>query len=121
MMLYPKKQQKKKQKQHNKTSILQGNEKCCYICGSTRNLQKHHIYFGGGMRDISEAHGFYVYLTVEWHEGTEGVHGRDGHALDQRLKRECQAAFERTHSHAEFMEIIGRNYIDLEDGALQGV
>lgn len=73
------------------------------------------------MRDISEAHGFYVYLTVEWHEGTEGVHGRDGHALDQRLKRECQAAFERTHSHAEFMEIIGRNYIDLEDCALQGV
>lgn len=40
-----------------------------------------------------------------------GVHGRDGRELDLRLKRECQAKFEETHSREEFMKIFGRNYL----------
>lgn len=39
------------------------------------------------------------------------MHGRDGHALDLRLKQDCQRKFEETHSREEFMAIIGRNYL----------
>lgn len=92
-------------------SILQGREKRCYITGKRGVLEKHHIYFGIGMRQISEQYGFWVYLTAEQHRGTDGVHGKEGHALDLRLKQDCQRRFEEGHSRAEFMAIIGRNYL----------
>ena len=56
--------------------------------------------------------GFWVYLRHDWHEAEYGVHGRDGHELDLRLKRECQREYETTHSREEFMALIGRNYLD---------
>lgn len=113
MLMYPKKKYSKMQKTHAHTSVLQHDDVCCYVTGSTINLHKHHIYFGRGMRDISEKYGFYVYLTVDLHEGTNGVHGKNGHDLDMQLKIECQRAFEEQgHSRAEFMAIIGKNYID---------
>lgn len=90
-------------------SILQ-TERECYITGATEGLHKHHIYFGNPLRKISEAHGFWVWLRWDWHNGSNhGVHfNRD---LDLRLKRECQAKFEETHTRDEFMSIIGRNYL----------
>lgn len=67
------------------SSILTGKDKRCYLTGETRGLEKH--------------------------RGTGGVHGRDGHALDLRLKQDCQRRFEEAHSREEFMAIIGRNYL----------
>lgn len=91
-------------------SILQ-TEKECYITGSTYNLHRHHIY-AGGRRKISEANGFWVYLTGRLHnQSNEGVHGKDGHGLDLYLKQACQMKFEETHSREEFMELIGKNYL----------
>ena len=72
-------------------SILQGKSKRCYFTDTeTGPLERHHIYFGAGMRQISDKHGFWVWLKPEWHRGTSGVHGRDGHKIDLRLKRDCQ-------------------------------
>lgn len=96
-------------------SILQ-NEKVCYITGRTDNLHKHHIYFGNPNRKISEKNGFWVYLTGELHnQSNEGVHCINGKALDLRLKQDCQRKFEETHSRKEFMELIGMNYLYLEE------
>lgn len=84
----------------------------CYITGSTVGLHKHHVYHGTALRKISEAHGFWCWLRWDWHNGSRyGVHGCDGHNLDMRLKRECQERFEETHTRAEFMNLIGRNYL----------
>lgn len=59
-------------------SILQGKSKRCYFTDTeTGPLERHHIYFGAGMRQISDKHGFWVWLKPEWHRGTSGVHGRD--------------------------------------------
>lgn len=93
------------------SSILTGKDKYCYLTGEERGLEKHHIYFGAGLRQISDKHGFWVWLTAEMYRGTEGVHGRDGHETDLLLKRVCQRRFEETHSREEFMAIIGRNYL----------
>lgn len=91
-------------------SIMQ-TEKECYITGSTYNLHRHHIY-AGSRRKISEEQGFWVYLTGALHnQSNEGVHGKDGHALDLKLKQDCQRKFEENHSREEFIELIGRNYL----------
>lgn len=96
-------------------SILQGKSKRCYFTDTeTGPLERHHIYFGVGMRQISDKHGFWVWIKPEWRRGTSGVHGRDGHKVDLRLKRDCQRKFEETHTREEFMAIIGRNYLSDE-------
>lgn len=94
-------------------SILQGKGKRCYLSDAEDvPLERHHIYFGTGMRKISDKHGFWVWLTPEWHRGTYGFHGREGHSVDLLLKRDCQRAFEQERSREEFMKIIGRSYLD---------
>ena len=93
------------------SSILQS-EKVCYVTGSTYNLHKHHIY-AGGRRRISEREGFWVYLTGSLHnQSNDGVHGKDGHYLDMKLKQDCQRKYEENHSREEFILLIGKNYLD---------
>ena len=92
-------------------SILQS-EKVCYLTGSTYNLHKHHIY-AGSRRKISEDNGFWVYLIGHYHnQSNDGVHGKNGQELDLKLKQDCQRKYEETHSREEFMELIGKNYLD---------
>lgn len=89
-------------------SILQ-DEKECYICGSTVWLERHHIYFSFN-RKKSEQNGFVVYLCHRHHnEPPDGVHFNLD--VDNELKQICQAEYEKTHSHQEFMKLIGRNYL----------
>lgn len=89
-------------------SILQ-EEHECYITGATTGLHKHHIYYGPH-RKCSDKNGFWVYLRYDWHNGSNyGVHFN--HVLDLRLKQACQEKYEETHSHADFMALIGRNYL----------
>lgn len=91
-------------------SILQGKEKQCYLTGRTIGLHKHHIYFGNPLRAISDKHGFWVWLIPELHNASkDGVHFN--RELDLKLKRECQAAYEREHSRDEFINLIGKSYI----------
>ena len=84
----------------------------CYITGATEGLHKHHIYFGNPLRKISEANGFWVWLRWDWHNGAAyGVHGRDGHDLDRRLKEACQERYEESHSREEFRRLVGKSYL----------
>lgn len=88
-------------------SILQS-EKYCWVCGTTYNLHKHHIY-GGGNRKTSDQNGFWVWLCAKHHNmSNAGVHFNK--ELDNTLKMVCQQEFERTHTRKEFMDRIGKNY-----------
>lgn len=91
-------------------SILQKTKEC-YVCHSKIGLHYHHIFFGKN-RKISDKKGFTCYLCFLDHEGTYGVHGKEGDGLDTKLKQECQAEFEKTHSREEFMQLIGKSYLD---------
>lgn len=86
--------------------------KCCLNCGITQNLHNHHIYFGIKNRKISDKNGFTCWLCHHCHEGTDGVHGKNGHELDLQLKRLCQEKYEENHSREDFIRLIGRNYLD---------
>ena len=98
-----------KKRHKHKASILQEDKKC-FQTGRTDSLEEHHIFFGRGQREISEANGFKVWLTYDWHQDHKiGVHHNI--EFDRYLKRKCQAKFEETHSRDEFMALIGENYI----------
>ena len=118
-LLYPKIVKKKKRKVHKK-SILQEKDGRCYLCMILNNdhrihriTHEHHIY-GGPLRDISEAEGFKVHLCVNHHEfAKEAVH--ENHENLRLLQRICQRKYEETHTRQQFMELIGRNYLEAED------
>ena len=83
----------------------------CYLCGSYRNVEKHHV-FSGPYRKASEKHRMTVDLCASCHRGPQGVH--QNAELNKRLKAGYQGKFEETHSREEFRAIFGKNYI-LED------
>jgi len=93
-------------------SILQS-ERVCYITSRTDHLHEHHIY-GGSNRKVSEANGFKVWLTYDYHNGNnpDAVHKNPMRGWDLKLKQECQREYEKTHSRADFMALIGRNYME---------
>lgn len=91
-------------------SILQDTKEC-YITCRTDNLNKHHIYFSAN-RKISDKNGFWVWLTGEYHNQNSRIDVHHNRELDLKLKRECQAAYEKTHSREDFMKLIGKNYLE---------
>ena len=88
-------------------SIVQSNKEC-FICKTTMNLQKHHV-FGGANRDLSEKYGLWVWLCVPHHTGSnEAVHlNRKTELL---LKKYAQVRFERKHTREEFIKIFGKSW-----------
>ena len=92
------------------SSSLLDNERRCYICGTTLNLHRHHIY-PGAFRNKSEQYGCWVYLCFDHHVGNHGIHTTpEGQAYARQLKAICQQEFERIHGHEKFMKIFKRNY-----------
>lgn len=90
-------------------SILQ-ERKECYVCGRVDCLEEHHIYPGNPNRKISERHGFKVWLCHWDHnEPPDGAHFN--RALDLRLKRDCQAKYEESHTREAFRALIGKSYL----------
>ena len=85
------------------------NVKECVRCGAVSDLHKHHIY-GGSRRNTSEKHGLWIYLCPAHHNmSDEGIHFNA--KFERKAKEVCQKVFEAKHTHAEFMVLIGRNYI----------
>lgn len=114
-LMYPKCGKKKRRKGEKpvwkEANLLQGREKVCFLTGRRDHLQKHHI-FGGPLRQMSDRNGFWVWLCAEWHnQETYSVHGRDGAALKEELKRKCQEKFLETWTMEDWMERVGKNYL----------
>ena len=95
-------------------SILTEDNEHCFICASLGIEQRkqcvHHIFFGA-LRKTSERNGFTVPLCNRHHNMSDNSVHFD-REMDIRLKRLCQKKYEETHSRDEFMELIGRNYLD---------
>lgn len=92
-------------------SIIQKHKNHCFICQRQTELEEHHIFFGSN-RKLSEQYGLKVPLCYEHHRGTNGVHGKNGKQLNEKLKRIAQTRFEENHTREEFIKIFGKNYLD---------
>lgn len=65
----------------------------CEVCGSANMVELHHIIGGSGKRKQHETKESVVALCFYHHRGTYGVHGREGRALDLKLKRQLQEKY----------------------------
>ncbi len=123
----PKRPKKKRRKRHSKSIIQAAGGRRCYLCeqsGDMTNkgyLEKHHVLFGMGRRDKSEADGLVVMLCMDHHRE---VHQDDG--LRRRLCAVAQRAWEKEHRpdygkavRAKWIERYCRSYLD-EEGGLYG-
>jgi hypothetical protein len=115
-LLFPKTpvKKKKKKKKHGKCIMPGDKKECCYICGVTENIHRHHVFFGTANKNWSERYGLTVHLCVNCHEiSPTSVHKcRETNYL---LKQIGQRAFEREHgTRKEFIKIFGKNYLEDE-------
>ena len=92
-------------------SIIQSEERC-FMCGSFRWLECHHI-FGASNRKKSEYYGLKVLLCHYCHnEPPNGVHqNRKNRLMLQKLAQE-KAMQHYGWTKEQFREIFGKNYID---------
>ena len=91
-----------------KQSIVQEDPSRCYICGSMRNLERHHI-MSGSNRKWSELYGLTVMLCMDHHRGRIGVHY--DYIMKERLEKDAQRAFEKLYGHTAWMSIFRKNYL----------
>lgn len=90
-------------------SIIQEDLSYCFICGSRRNLELHHV-FNASNKKNSEKYGMLVRLCHNHHnEKPYGAH----HNIETRryLQQKGQKAFEEAYPDLDFLSIFGRNYI----------
>lgn len=88
--------------------IVRG-EEVCYGCELGGTLVRHEVYFGNPGRQISKRHGFWVCLCPKCHGKAHSER-----KFDLELKETCQSTYEQNHTRAEFMALIGRNYLEEE-------
>ena len=115
MIEYPKPKQKKKRKSHPH-SIMQEKDGTCYLCRrldhdySIKTVEEHHAFPGNPRRQISEQYGFKVYLCPEHHRiGPAAVHNNA--EVMRLIQQDVQQEYELYHTRAEWMAIMGRNYL----------
>lgn len=90
-------------------SIMQAETDRCYLCGSRRNLETHHILGGIANRRLSTRYGLTIRLCQRCHTGKNGAqYDKD---LNLLLKQEAQRRFEALHGHDRWMETFKKNYI----------
>lgn len=92
-------------------SIIQ-DVKECYLTGTTINLHEHHIFFGRGLRKLSEKYGLKIWLKAELHNmSDQGVHFNK--ELDLSIKQMAQKKAMEHYGWTveEFIKIFGKSYI----------
>jgi hypothetical protein len=117
MLMFPKSSGLSKKRKKHMESIMQQERGTCYLCVRLHNdyrcwqsRETHHVYDGPN-RSVSEANGFTVKLCIPHHRtGTEAVHN-DIHTM-RLIQADVQREYEKTHTRQQFMQLIGRNYLE---------
>lgn len=93
-------------------SILSTHSNRCFLCGSSRMLEKHHV-FGGAYRSKSEKLGMTVHLCHNCHnEPPKGVHHNA--EMNRQLKARAQRKAMEYYgwSVEDFINMFGKNYLE---------
>lgn len=93
-------------------SIITNYENRCYMCGSSRLLEKHHV-FGGAYRSKSEKYGLTVRLCHNCHnEPPMGVHHNAERMQRLKARSQMKAMVHYGWSVEDFVGMFGKNYLD---------
>lgn len=85
----------------------------CFVCGMQYGLERHHCFHGTANRKLADEDGLWVWLCPDHHRGTNGVHGKNGHYVDLRLKRAAELAYmdRLNRTPADFLKRYGKSYL----------
>lgn len=92
-------------------SIVQQHKRC-YICRAQQCLELHHVYFGFGLRELSDQYGLTVWLCHECHnEPPNGVH--QNKEIRRALQARVQAIAMKHYkwSIEDFIRLFRKNYL----------
>lgn len=113
---------KRRTKKYKKVpSIMQHkDDKRCFLCMLLENdhrnhsyTEEHHVLYGS-RKWISDAYGLRVNLCRKHHrQDNEALH--DNHEYSELLKQEAQKAFIEAYPALDWMAIVGKNYLEVED------
>lgn len=78
----------------------------CYLCGRWVEHPDTHHCLHGSRRQAADKYGLTVYLCRSCHRALH-----DKGIGDLQLRQDAQRYFESSHSHEEWMEIFGKNYL----------
>ena len=89
----------------------------CEIEGcKSNNTQLHHIVKGKGKRTQCERIESVIFLCWGHHYGNSGVHGKNGHTLDLKLKLDLQQVyFNLNMTEEEVRKWMGGKLYDISD------
>ena len=90
--------------------IMPENEK--YKTKRFNGSHRHEVFFGSNrQRSIND--GLIVFLTYEQHEGTRGVHGKEGYEFNMELKKIGQKTWQEYYDKTseDFIREYGQNYL----------
>lgn len=75
--------------------------------------ERHEAFFGTKNRKRSIEDGLVVFLTPEFHRGTNGVHGKNGKFIDDMIKRNAEMVWLRKNNKTieDFIKEYGKNYL----------
>lgn len=87
--------------------VLERSSGLCKACSSS-GTELHHCIGGSGKRKQHQNEYSVVLLCFECHRGTHGVHGREGKAIDIKLKTQLQDTyFNQGYSEDEVRKKMG--------------
>lgn len=93
----------------------------CANCKRYGTVERHHIVHGRGKRRECETPESVVLPCPLCHRGSRGVHGKEGHALDMRLRRELQARyFAQGCEEQEVRRLMGGKLVLDSEGEIAG-
>lgn len=91
---------------------MQSDLNYCWKCGRF-GTEKHHVIFGvSSNKKRAEKAGLMVGLCYEHHQGTNGVHGKNGKQINDDLRWHAQYAFEQhIGTRQDFINTFGKSYL----------
>lgn len=90
----------------NTKSIITVLTQKCFLCGSRKNIETHHIIYDFGNTKLSARYGLTVPLCKSCHEK---VHS--DREIDLKLKRLAQVAFQNEYPDEDFAQVFGEYYL----------
>jgi hypothetical protein len=107
---FPKPKHKKKKPLYNHRPTVE--DVCIYT--SEPFACTHEVFFGRGQRQLSIKYGMQVKVSSRIHQS---IHANPLTGMDLELKRKHQLIFERKHGHVRFMQLFGRDYLNIDSAA----